>query len=615
MSHHHALFTLMLVFVCALTNHAHAQSCGGVVLAKSAESGIITSPGYPDHYPEDLTCIWRIQAPLNEKIELQFWDFDVTGSDDCTGDYMGITSGTHDTQTNERRIEDTRGMKEREGEARGTEERREDDRGMNEKGEDTRGTKENRGEAMRTQEEAVVVGERYCGSKSPDVITSEGDTIVITFASNAKGSCRGFNATYTVKEERVTCGSTTSAMEFTFTSPSYPESVSNDSLQCTMTVDHGCDSPICQLRLDFDEFELQPPFWGECSYDRFYVESGLPLPSLCGTNNDTHMYINVEGRKKTDLTFMLQELEYYLYNCYDIYGNGHQKEGGGGEENQEGDQHKPTHTRRQKRNSEGEEEGMERQGSTTGPPPTTITTTTTTTTTTAVPTTTEGDVTVALYNYKDATLVSFPTRRAWNIRVTQIPCECPQARVPKAPVGCLQYHRGLTGEIKTFNYDGVKCYSEDRWCDFSAITHVSDCDIRVGYTGHYNNLDYSVCVEPESGFCGVQYQQVGTGGFSLTNITIFGNHLEATHPQVSDSGCMADYLWVPGANNDHGTHTYERFCGTKLGTSRKWGTVTSFSKPFNLRVVTDADEFSLEQDYMNRGFHLTYSQIPCQLSG
>ena len=33
------------------------------------------------------------------------------------------------------------------------------------------------------------------------------------------------------------------------------------------------------------------------------------------------MYVNVEGRSQTELTFLLQELEYYLYNCYDIYGS------------------------------------------------------------------------------------------------------------------------------------------------------------------------------------------------------------------------------------------------------------------------------------------------------
>lgn len=44
------------------------------------------------------------------------------------------------------------------------------------------------------------------------------------------------------------------------------------------------------------------------------------------------MYVNVEGRSKTELTFLLQELEYYLYNCYDIYGSDSDKQTGDQEE-------------------------------------------------------------------------------------------------------------------------------------------------------------------------------------------------------------------------------------------------------------------------------------------
>lgn len=47
-------------------------------------------------------------------------------------------------------------------------------------------------------------------------------------------------------------------------------------------------SKISIYRLDFDEFLLQPPYWGECKYDRFYAESATPLPVLCGVNNGSH---------------------------------------------------------------------------------------------------------------------------------------------------------------------------------------------------------------------------------------------------------------------------------------------------------------------------------------
>ena len=63
--------------------------------------------------------------------------------------------------------------------------------------------------------------------------------------------------------------------------------------------------------------------------------------------------------------------------------------------------------------------------------------------------------------------VEFDTRRAWSIKVTQIPCGCSSSTidrseyVPKAPTGCLQFHEGISGDIKSFNYDSLCCY---RYC-------------------------------------------------------------------------------------------------------------------------------------------------------
>ena len=41
-----------------------------------------------------------------------------------------------------------------------------------------------------------------------------------------------------------------------------------------------------------------------------------------------------------------------------------------------------------------------------------------------------------------------------------------------------------------------------------------------GYTGQLNNLDYTICIDQEYGFCGTEfYQEIETGSFSLTNKT------------------------------------------------------------------------------------------------
>ena len=48
----------------------------------------------------------------------------------------------------------------------------------------------------------------------------------------------------------------------------------------------------------------------------------------------------------------------------------------------------------------------------------------------------------------------------------------------------------------------------------------------AGFTGHLNNLDYSVCIEQQYGFCGVEYgmaDPVDIGQFSLSNTTKTNN--------------------------------------------------------------------------------------------
>ena len=63
----------------------------------------------------------------------------------------------------------------------------------------------------------------------------------------------------------------------------------------------------------------------------------------------------------------------------------------------------------------------------------------------------------------------------------------------------------ISGSVKSFNYDHIGCYSNDQVCD---STNIGACDIFAGFTGHLNNLDYTVCIEQEYGFCGTEYYQV-----------------------------------------------------------------------------------------------------------
>jgi len=357
-----------------------------------------------------------------------------------------------------------------------------------------------------------------------------------------------------------TCGDITSAGEFNFVSPAYPVSVGLGNMSCELTVDHGCpfsqDSAVCQLRLDFLEMTVQPPLLGSCKFDKMYVDANGKYPLLCGENTGHHMYLDVSGRATTDISMMLTDLEEALYTCPDKHGVFKTS--------------LPASGRQSKKHP-----------------------------------------TVNIQSKKDLPTAKFPTRRAWKIKVTQVPCGCSKAQ--HAPDGCLQYFKGISGDIKSFNYDQIGCYANDHTCDAS---NLEACDIYAGYTGQLNNLDYTVCIEQEYGFCGTEYYQAQEpGSFSMTNSTNLNENFQDPNADGADNGsnCKADYILLPGGHckNDKAHYSTDRFCGSSLGVNRMRQPITTFTRPFLFRVATDGDELTSSIDYMNRGFHLQYHQLPC----
>jgi len=50
------------------------EQCGETM---RTPTGIIQSPGYPNSYPHNRYCTWRIIAPEDRRIRLEFLDFDL----------------------------------------------------------------------------------------------------------------------------------------------------------------------------------------------------------------------------------------------------------------------------------------------------------------------------------------------------------------------------------------------------------------------------------------------------------------------------------------------------------------------------------------------------------
>lgn len=56
----------------------------------SADTGVLTSPNYPNPYPVDVECIYTITVAMNKQIVLYFTNFTLEGNRRCTEDYVEI---------------------------------------------------------------------------------------------------------------------------------------------------------------------------------------------------------------------------------------------------------------------------------------------------------------------------------------------------------------------------------------------------------------------------------------------------------------------------------------------------------------------------------------------
>ena len=168
---------------------------------------------------------------------------------------------------------------------------------------------------------------------------------------------------------------------------------------------------------------------------------------------------------------------------------------------------------------------------------------------------------------------------------------------------CLQYHTGVSGTIRSFNYDG-------------------DAGRQL------SNQDYSICVRTENNFCGIAYTVCPNMPYSITgpsggSATSTGTPVGAL---VGASSCNSDWLTIPCAS-DNGktiqsgnTVCQDRLCGDAFASvvSQSSGTVVSTVRPFRIAVRFDAFEANVptsvngvQAQFNNRGFCLNYIQQPC----
>ena len=65
--------------------------CGG---SFTAPNGILSSPSYPDNYPDNANCVYTISQPAGTAIVLTLHTMDINYSNTCTFDYLEIRDGS-----------------------------------------------------------------------------------------------------------------------------------------------------------------------------------------------------------------------------------------------------------------------------------------------------------------------------------------------------------------------------------------------------------------------------------------------------------------------------------------------------------------------------------------
>ncbi|KAG5898248.1 hypothetical protein JTB14_029626 [Gonioctena quinquepunctata] len=181
--------------------------------------------------------------------------------------------------------------------------------------------------------------------------------------------------------------------------------------------------------------------------------------------------------------------------------------------------------------------------------------------------------------------------RSWNIKVTQIACDCPTL----APVGCLQYYTDLSGTATSFNYG--------TGLNGNLLTFTNGTS--VAGTRQIANENYGICVGMSPGYCSIQWSQ-GSDDISFT-VSLDTAAVAVTTGLPADGfvgeNCTTDFVVVPNSYYSNGTAVAgDRFCGNAFPT------IVTQSKPFVLTVVTDENENS---DAANRGFSLSFTQTAC----
>ncbi|XP_071062991.1 LOW QUALITY PROTEIN: cubilin [Pseudochaenichthys georgianus] len=207
-----------------LTFEAHSLACGGFIeLNDNDPPGYITSPNYPQNYPQNIDCVWVISVPNGEAVQIDFEDdFYIESTSSCAYDYLELLDGS-------------------------------------------------------TSNDVVIV--HLCGNTRPSTQHSSGSSMLLRFRTDTSVTHKGFKAKYSI----ATCGGTYIGQRGTIKSPGYPAANYPDSSSCEWYLEGPTGH---YLTLSFDLFNVQSSSGCTADYVeiREYNASGRILGRFCGSN-------------------------------------------------------------------------------------------------------------------------------------------------------------------------------------------------------------------------------------------------------------------------------------------------------------------------------------------
>uniref|UniRef100_H3ACI3 CUB domain containing protein 2 n=2 Tax=Latimeria chalumnae TaxID=7897 RepID=H3ACI3_LATCH len=184
------------------------DSCGGML---TRLSGIISSPDYPENYPNNAECQWIIRVSNHTQVTLVFHDFQLEKNEGCNFDFVAVFDGGSMNDSH--------------------------------------------------------LG-HFCGNTKPSDVVSSGNELLVVFKSDFNIGGRGFKANYFAGD----CHQVFTAIKGNFSSPQYPYIYPNN-INCHWRIEVPHRYRIKVFFLDLD-LEDRNSLTDECDYDHVSVFDG-----------------------------------------------------------------------------------------------------------------------------------------------------------------------------------------------------------------------------------------------------------------------------------------------------------------------------------------------------